>query len=111
MAFLNGTADLPTIALTRFGRLEDATAYSGRNVLYDLADYIRTSTLSDVAHDTASSAWGSLAPVWLQRQQRIRLLEKMMKEVDHLFPVLMSFANVTTGKEPRDLRSMRNRTR
>jgi len=96
MAFLNGTADLPTFALTRFGRPAEVTTCSGRNVLYDLADYIRTSTLSDVAHDTVSSAWGSLAPVWLRRQQRIRLLEKMMKEVDDLFStcVLESFADV-----------------
>jgi hypothetical protein len=96
MAFLNGTADIPTFALTHFGRPEEATACSGRNVLYDLADYIRTSTLSDVAHDTVSSAWGSLAPVWLRRQQRIRLLEKMMKEVDiwsSIF-VLKSFTDV-----------------
>jgi hypothetical protein len=88
MAFLNGSADLPTFALTRFARPEESTTCSGRNVLYDLADYIRTSTLSDVAHDTVSCAWASLAPVWLRRQQRIRLLEKMMKEVYDLFPDL-----------------------
>lgn len=82
MAFLNGTADLPTNAFTAFKRPEYATASSRNNVLYDLADYIRSASLSSVAHDTADSAWGLLVPVWMQRQQRIRLLGKMMKEVD-----------------------------
>ncbi len=82
MAFMNGTADLPTIVFSRFQRPAPATGCSRSNVLYDLADYIRSATLSSVAHDTADSAWGLLAPVWLQRQQRIRLLGKMMQEVN-----------------------------
>ena len=88
MAFLNGTADLPLNAFSRFQRPENATEYSHNNVLYDLADYIRPATLSSVAHDAAGSAWGMFAPVWLKRQQRIRVLEKMMKEVDRPSPVL-----------------------
>lgn len=82
MAFLNGIADLPTDARSAFRRPGHATAFSRSNALYQLADYIRSASLSDVAHDTAGTAWGLLAPVWLQRQQRIRLLEKMMNEVN-----------------------------
>jgi hypothetical protein len=81
MAFLNGTSDLPTDLFTHFHRPNDATLPSRDNVLYELADYIRTASLSSVANDTAISAWGMLAPVWLQRQQRVRLLEKLMSEV------------------------------
>lgn len=81
MAFLNGIADLPTSPLFRFHNQEEARECTRGNALYDLADYIRSATLSDVAHDAADTAWGILAPVWLQRQQRIRLVEKMMKEV------------------------------
>lgn len=88
MAFLNGAADLPLNGVYCFQRLEKATGGSRNNVLHDLADYIRSATLSSVAHDTAGSAWALLAPVWLKRQQRIGVLEKMMKEVDHSFPVL-----------------------
>ncbi|KAF7502228.1 hypothetical protein GJ744_006426 [Endocarpon pusillum] len=84
MAFLNGTADLPLNAFCRFQRPENAEEYCRDNVLYDLADYIRSATLSSVAHDTAGSAWGMFAPVWLKRQQRIRVLEKMMKEARDL---------------------------
>lgn len=87
MAFLNGTADLPLSAFSRFQRPENVEEDCHDNVLYDLADYIRSATLSSVAHDTAGSAWGMFAPVWLKRQQRIRVLEKMMKEVDHPFHV------------------------
>lgn len=83
MAFLNGTADLPTNAFSTFRRPAPAKGCSSNNVLYDLADYVRSATLSGVAQDAAGSAWSLLAPIWLQRQQRIRLLEKMMKEVNY----------------------------
>lgn len=83
MAFLNGTIDLPTNAFTRFKRPEDAILSTHSNVLYDLADYIRSASLSSVAQDTAGSVWDILAPIWLQKQQRIRQLLKMMKEVEH----------------------------
>ena len=90
MAFLNGIADLPTNALFQFHRQQQATECSRSNALYHLADYIRSATLSDVAYDTAGTGWGMLAPVWLQRQQRIRLLEKMMKEVNNPFIASLS---------------------
>ena len=83
MAFLPATADLPTNAFTTFQGPGQANVCSRSNVLYDLADYIRSATLPSLAHDTACSAWAMLAPVWLQRQQRIKQLEKMMKEVDN----------------------------
>jgi hypothetical protein len=83
MAFLNGIADLPTNAFSSFPRPEHGTACNRSNVLYHLADYIRSATLSGVVHDTAGTAWGLLAPVWLQRQQRVKLLEKMMNEVNN----------------------------
>lgn len=86
MALLDGTADLPTITFSRFSRPEYQTVRSRKNVLNDLAEYIRSATLADVAHDAAGSAWGMLAPIWLQRHQRIKLLEKMMNEVIRLCP-------------------------
>ena len=82
MACLNGVADLPTNALSPFRRPEHGTPFSRNNALYHLADYVRSASLSDVAHDTAGTAWGLLAPVWLQRQRRVKLLEKMMHEVN-----------------------------
>lgn len=85
MAILTGSADLPLNALVKFGRPPHATACSRGNVLYELADYIRSATLSNVANDTANTAWGMLAPLWFQRQQRIRKLERMMKEVQNSF--------------------------
>jgi hypothetical protein len=81
MAFLNVTAELPIHGLSTFKRPEQATGCSGNSVLLDLAGYIRSATWSGVAHDTAGTAWGILAPVWLQRQRRIKLLERMMYEV------------------------------
>lgn len=87
MTVLHGSADLPTNAFSVCRRPEYATWHSRNNVLYSLADYIRSATLSSIAHDTAGTAWDMLAPVWLQRQQRIRLLEKMMDEVGH--PLLL----------------------
>ncbi len=88
MAFLNTVADLPFNGFSSFQRPEKVTGCSRSNVLHDLADYIRSATLSSAAHDAAGSAWGMLAPVWLKRQQRIRVLEKMMKEVGHPLSVL-----------------------
>ena len=88
MAFLNGTADLPTTALSRFQTPQHAPGESRGNVLHDLADYIRSATFSDVAHEAATSVCGILVPVWLQRYRRIKLLEKMMKEVKQDAPRL-----------------------
>lgn len=81
MALLNGAADLPTDALSVFRRPEAAANSNPSSVLLDIAAYIRSATLSTAAHDTARTAWTLVAPVWLQRQRRIRLLEQMMKEV------------------------------
>jgi hypothetical protein len=112
MTFLNVTVDLPANALTRFQRPENATGCSHNNVLHNLADYIRSASLSGIANDTAGSAWSLLAPVWLQRQQRIRLLGKIMKEVGS--PPLAFRCNLLMqipGRKSRGLRSLRDRTR
>jgi TAG lipase / steryl ester hydrolase / phospholipase A2 / LPA acyltransferase len=85
MALLNGTTDLPANAFSSTFRRPEGTPESHPgNVLYHLADCVRSATISSLAHDTARTVWGVFSPVWLQRRRRIRFLEQLMSEAGNL---------------------------
>lgn len=84
MTLLNGAADLSNTSLLyihRSDKPDHAYPTTSRNGLHELAEYMHSATLSGVARDTVATAWTLVAPQWLQHQNRIRALERGMKEV------------------------------